>query len=90
MQVTFAPKLYKFVVVDFIKIDTEGYEYYILKGGIKTIKKYKPVIQLEWNLINIEQCNVTEDMLNNLINEIEYKKHNIINEELIIIPQDNL
>lgn len=30
--------------VDFIKIDTEGYEKQILKGGQKTIKKFHPVI----------------------------------------------
>lgn len=32
---------------DFIKIDTEGYEYYILLGSEKTIKQHKPVIILE-------------------------------------------
>jgi FkbM family methyltransferase len=33
--------------VGFIKLDCEGYEPYILKGGEKTIKKYKPVILME-------------------------------------------
>lgn len=30
--------------VDFIKMDTEGYEANIMKGATETIKKYKPVI----------------------------------------------
>ncbi len=30
--------------VDFLKMDTEGYEANILKGGAETIKKYQPVI----------------------------------------------
>lgn len=30
--------------VDFIKIDTEGYERQVIRGAVKTIKKYKPVI----------------------------------------------
>lgn len=30
-----------------IHLDVEGYEYNVLKGGIETIKKYKPVIALE-------------------------------------------
>ena len=77
----------KDIPIDFIKIDTEGYEYFILKGGINTIKKYKPIIQIEWNLINMEQCNITEEMLNNLINELGYKKKSIINEEIIICPE---
>jgi FkbM family methyltransferase len=33
--------------VDFIKIDVEGYEYYVVKGGEKTIKKHKPVMIIE-------------------------------------------
>jgi len=35
--------------VDFIKIDVEGYELPVLKGGIETIKKWKPIICLEQN-----------------------------------------
>ena len=30
--------------IDLIKMDTEGSEYDIIMGGIKTIKKYKPKI----------------------------------------------
>ena len=33
--------------IDFIKIDTDGYEYEILQGAIKTISKYKPIIIFE-------------------------------------------
>ena len=34
--------------IDFLKIDTEGYEYSVLKGAYKTIKNLKPaVIQIE-------------------------------------------
>lgn len=75
------------IKVDFIKIDTEGHEYYILKGGIKTIKEYKPIIQLEWNLLNMDQCNVTEEMLNKLIDELGYIKKNLTGEELIIMSK---
>lgn len=32
---------------DFIKIDCEGYEPHIIRGGEQTIKKYKPVIIME-------------------------------------------
>jgi FkbM family methyltransferase len=35
--------------VDFIKIDVEGYELPVIKGGLKTIMKYKPIICLEQN-----------------------------------------
>jgi len=74
--------------VHFIKIDTEGWEYNILLGGIKTIKKYKPIIQLEWNETNMKQCNVESSQLDNLINELGYYKKIIINEELFIYPNN--
>ena len=36
--------------IDFIKIDTEGFEYEVLKGAIKILKKHKPkFIQVEFN-----------------------------------------
>lgn len=37
----------KTLKVDFIKIDTDGYELNVLKGGIKTILKNKPIICME-------------------------------------------
>ena len=74
----------KEVPLDFIKIDTEGWEYFILKGGEKTIKKYKPLIQLEWNDVNMKQCNVNKAMLNSYIEELGYVKQHLLDEELIL------
>jgi FkbM family methyltransferase len=34
------------IPMDFLKIDTEGYEANILKGAAETIKKYKPILAL--------------------------------------------
>ena len=34
------------IQIDFLKIDTEGYEANILKGAAETIKKYKPIIAM--------------------------------------------
>lgn len=33
--------------VDFIKVDCEGYELYVLRGGEKTIKRWRPTICVE-------------------------------------------
>ena len=33
--------------LDFVKIDCEGYEYFILKGGEQTIRRYQPIINIE-------------------------------------------
>jgi len=75
----------KDISIDYIKIDTEGFELFILKGGEKTIRKYKPYIQLEYNLTNMEQCNVKSEELMNFINELDYKIYNQLNEELTIV-----
>jgi FkbM family methyltransferase len=35
--------------VDFLKIDVEGAELYVLNGGLDTLKKYRPFIALEYH-----------------------------------------
>ena len=35
--------------VDVIKIDVEGYEYEVFKGGEKILEKYHPVIFMEFS-----------------------------------------
>lgn len=76
----------KNIPVHYIKIDTEGAEYFILKGGKETIKAYKPIIQLEWNHINMKQCDVTEEMMQELIDELGYKEISFVEEEKLIGP----
>ncbi len=38
---------FKFQDIDFIKIDTDGYELKVLQGGTKTILQWKPIICME-------------------------------------------
>jgi FkbM family methyltransferase len=77
----------KNIPVHFIKIDTEGWEYNILKGGEQTIKKYKPIIQLEWNIMNMQQCNVTESMLFELLSNYGYYEKTMVEEEKLFYPK---
>lgn len=78
----------KNIPVHFIKIDTEGWEYNILKGGENTIKKYKPIIQLEWNITNMKQCNTTEHELLSLLNKYKYYEKSTADEEKLFYPKD--
>lgn len=78
------------IPVHYIKIDTEGHEYFILKGGLKTIAKYKPIIQIEWNEINMAQCKISEKDMNDLLEKMEYVKFCLINEELFIAHKDSI
>lgn len=54
------------VGVDFMKIDTEGHEAYVLQGLAKTIKKYQPYIIVEWNdpltIKRFQEANILENI----------------------------
>lgn len=43
---------------DFIKIDCQGYDYFVLNGGIKTFEKYKPIIVFEQENENNNNCHL--------------------------------
>ena len=53
-------------VVDFIKVDCEGYEYFVLRGGEKLIKRTKPLIVVEqkkadnYDIGDMAACNLLE------------------------------
>ena len=57
----------------FIKMDIEGYEIKALKGGKEFIKKYKPIMWIEVNVITLNRNGSTEDDLLNLITNYGYK-----------------
>lgn len=77
------------ISVDFIKMDTEGWEYFILKGGEKTIQKHKPFIQIEWNEINMRQCGVDIlEFTKYIEHDMGYKIKNLIAEELFLVPNE--
>lgn len=64
---------YKFKKLDFIKIDTEGAEYEILKKSKKTLQKFKPAIY----------CEITRktNKIINLLKTYDYEFFAISNEE---------
>lgn len=45
---------------DFIKIDVEGYEPFVLEGALQTINIFKPVIHIEVNLLALDQHGFTD------------------------------
>ena len=58
--------------VDFLKIDTEGTELFVLQGGLQTILKYKPLIQVEHNSLSDKFYNVSRQQLLKPLLEIGY------------------
>jgi len=75
----------KGIPVHFIKIDTEGGELAILRGGIQTLRAYKPVLQLEWNLTNMRQAGASEEQLSALLHSLDYKQISCENEERLFV-----
>jgi len=64
----------KFNDLDLIHLDIEGYELYALKGGIETIKKYKPVIVLEvCDNGHSERYGYSKGDLEEFLESIDYK-----------------
>ena len=60
--------------VGLIKVDTEGYDYQVLNGSIKTIKEnnYPPIIFENWNIGQYGWSKESHDKLNNFIESLGY------------------
>ena len=67
---------YEFEDVDFIKIDTEGSELYVLKGAEHTIKKYKPLIQVECNSLSSSIFGIETTSLVDYLQSLGYVLYN--------------
>jgi FkbM family methyltransferase len=61
--------------VDLIKIDTEGCELNILKGGVEIIKKYKPKIFLELSNNHLQKFG---ESVNNLLKFLDVINYSIV------------
>lgn len=59
--------------IDFIKIDTDGYELEVLKGAINSIKKLQPQIIFEIGLYVMQENNISFKNYYELFSSIDYK-----------------
>lgn len=57
----------------FLKIDVEGHEKYALKGMMKTIRKFRPLIMMEWNEKEAVANFNSEGLLDELCNMYDIK-----------------
>lgn len=76
--------------VDFIKMDVEGYEFSVLKGAINTLLKYHPVLHIELDNGNLQQHNLTANMLLNFLIDAGYTNIYRADDLKKITPEDNL
>lgn len=75
--------------VDFVKIDTEGSEFFILKGAEKVIERDHPTILMEYNEVNMKQCNVQKSEVHEFLSKHGYEWRLVSNEDIICTPKKN-
>ena len=61
-------------IIDFIKIDVEGYEYEVLKGAITALTKYHPIILMELDDTYLKENNRSAKEVVALLTESGYNK----------------
>ena len=59
--------------VDFIKIDAEGHELFVLEGAIETIKRSTPIIQAEVEEKHLKSQGLTRDDVGKFMTNLGYK-----------------
>jgi FkbM family methyltransferase len=73
--------------VDFIKIDTEGAEFSILQGAKKMIMRDRPLILMEYNETNLQQCGVHKQDIDNFLHEMGYEWKFVSSEDIVCTPR---
>lgn len=74
-----------------IKIDTEGFEKFVLLGATQIIQTYFPIIILEWNETNMKQCGIDPnsgwlEKFMKLNRYYIYRENSIYSENKILAP----
>jgi len=60
--------------IDYIKIDAEGYEMEVIKGGMKIVEKYKPFIHVEVKGKVLEKQGLIPSDIDKFFDEIGYER----------------
>ena len=60
--------------IDYIKVDTEGFEIEVLKGGEKMIEKYKPFIHVEVKGKVLVKQGLSSDDVDEYLKSLNYKE----------------
>ena len=67
--------IFKFIKVDFIKIDVQSYEYEVLKGARKTLELNSPIVCLEEDNVKNSKAIKFLESLDYAIVDVVLKEH---------------
>jgi FkbM family methyltransferase len=74
--------------VHFMKLDTEGWELRILQGSRELLERDHPIILMEYNEINMKQCGIQKNEVDNFLTDLGYEWSLISTEDILCIPKD--
>lgn len=63
--------------LDFLKIDTDGYEYKIIQGGLNSISKFKPTMIIEFGKYTLKKYGDSLSNLIKLLDSLSYSFYSI-------------
>ena len=69
---------YRIQALDFIKVDIEGWEIHMLKGGIHTLERFRPPMFLEVCKTFLERAGSTPEDLWNLLSPMGYRASSVL------------
>jgi FkbM family methyltransferase len=70
---------YKIQRLDFVKIDTDGHEYEVLKGGRKVVAEFRPIVIFEIGLYVMEENDIDFSSYLNYFGSLGYSLFNSSN-----------
>ncbi len=77
----------KTISIDFIKCDVEGAEFFVFQGGLKTLKRDKPIIFSEMLRKWAAKFNYSPNKIIETLREIGYECYRILDKELVKFTQ---
>lgn len=87
---TFTIDYFEFKNVDLIKIDIDSHDHLVLEGCLDTVKRCRPIVQMEWGSLQKRQNpTITEDMAWEKLKRLGYDKVGVsTNDNLILAPYE--
>jgi FkbM family methyltransferase len=76
---------YEFTNVDLIKVDCEGFELYVLRGGLQTIMQNKPVIIVEQKPGHGATYGEADDAAVNYLRALGMRQHTVLSGDHIMV-----
>lgn len=77
---------FSFLEVDFIKLDCEGYELFVLRGGEETIKQWRPVIIVEQKPGKAQKFGLPETGAVEYLKTLGYRQAECLSGDYICVP----